>query len=373
MEFFQEKLSSKFSKKQIDDIINSNKPFLCDPYTNFRKLIGENLGENYAQLYGLYSQAIHPSVNDFYMNEAVWQTIPDILLLILEEYQNLPCSALSFKSYVSAIYSSNISREYENIITQECKILIEISDVFRRFFVKNYTTDTLMSIQMLISEMCSDKLLGLSEQVKSKWKIVLDIFSSFYKCYISSFPHEERFKLLEEHERIQMKRNLNQDFSVERAYSFYKLLYPNGVAQETFKKSFLTICGYTINKNGTAQNFTSVVKEFIKKFQSTETTVSWDRTLLLDYMESQMLSHANGYMWFANSGAWGDVNNIIIGTDTCLMFILESILTVFKLHRSVKETDHYKPIINVVRNGTKRIKDIYRLKVKILAIPGINL
>lgn len=43
--------------------------------------------------------------------------------------------------------------------------------------------------------------------------------------------------------------------------------------------------------------------------------------MLLDYVESQMLSHANGYMWYANRGAWGDVNNIIIGMDMCLMFI----------------------------------------------------
>ena len=85
-----------------------------------------------------------------------------------------------------------------------------------------------------------------------------------------------------------------------------------------------------------------------------------------------MLSHANGYMWFANSGAWGDVNNIIIGTDTCLIFILESVLTVFKMHKAIEETNHYKTIINVLRNGIKRIRDICNLKVKILAIPGIT-
>lgn len=149
-------------------------------------------------------------------------------------------------------------------------------------------------------------------------------------------------------------------------------MYPNGVNLDTFKKGFLTVCGYTINEEGVAQNLTGVVKDFIKKFQAPEAKISWDRSLLLDYMESQMLSHANGYMWFANSGAWGDVNNIIIGTDTCLMFILESVLTVFKVHRDIEKTNHYKTIINVLRNGIKRIRDICNLKVKILAIPGIT-
>ncbi len=370
--FFQEKLSDKFTKKQIDVIIRTNKPFLCDPYTNFRKLVSENLGEDYAHIYGLYSQAIHPSVNNFYTNEGVRQTIPNMLLLMMEEYQILPQVDLTFWNYYSAVYDSDIASEYESLVQQECKALNGMAEVFKKYFDKNYTTDTMMSIQLLMSEMCSDKLLGLCEQVKSKWKIVIDMLSSYYKCYISNFPHEELFKLLEEHERVQTKRNIGQEFSIECAYSYYKKLYPNGVSQEKFEKGFLTLCGYTINEEGVVQNLTGVVKDFIKKFQTPEAMISWDRSLLLDYMESQMLSHANGYMWFANSGAWGDVNNIIIGTDTCLIFILESVLTVFKMHKAIEETNHYKTIINVLRNGIKRIRDICNLKVKILAIPGIT-
>lgn len=227
IKFFQKKLSDKYSEKFINNITKTNKPFLCDPHTNFRKLVGENLGEEYAKIYGLYSQAIHPSVNDFYMNEGIWQTIPEILLLILEEYMSLPQSQLTFNFYSASIYASDIARKYEDLVRQECKILIDISTVFNNFFDKNYTSDTFMSINLLISEMCTDKLLGLCEQVKSKWKIALDMFSSFYKCYITYFPHEEHFKLLEEHERVQIKRNLGQAYSTERAYSFYKTLYPN--------------------------------------------------------------------------------------------------------------------------------------------------
>lgn len=165
------------------------------------------------------------------MNEGVWQTIPEILLLIMEEYKLLPQSQLTFSSYSTSIYASDISRKYEELVRQECKILIDISNVFSRFFNKNYTSDTLMSINLLMSEMCTDKLLGLCEQVKSKWKIALDMFSSFYKCYITYFPHEEHFKLLEEHERVQIKRNLGEEFSVDKAYGFYKVLYPDGFSK----------------------------------------------------------------------------------------------------------------------------------------------
>ena len=371
VKFFQEKLSDRYSKKLINDIIRTNKPFLCDPYTNFRKLVGENLGEEYAKIYGLYSQAIHPSVNDFYMNEGVWQTIPEILSLIMEEYKSLPLSQFTFNLYSASIYASDITRRYENLVQQECKILIDISNVFNSFFDKNYTSDTLMSINLLMSEMCTDKLLGLCEQVKSKWKIALDMFSSFYKCYIKYFPHEEHFRLLEEHERVQIKRNLGREFSVDKAYSFYKVLYPNGVNQETFEKSFLTISGYTVDEKGKTKNLTNIVKDFISKFVDPKAEVSFDRSMLLDYVESQMLSHANGYMWYANRGAWGDVNNVIIGMDMCLVFILESILTMFNAHKAIEETNFYKPIINLVRNSVKRVKVLCDEKIKILGVPGI--
>lgn len=372
VKFFQERLSDKFTEKQINAIIKTNKPFLCDPHINFRKLVGENLSEEYAKLYGLYSQAIHPSVNDFYTNEGVWQTIPEILLLIMEEYKSLPISQLTFNNFSTSIYASDIAQQYENLVRQECTILIDISNVFISYFDKNYTSDTLMSINLLMSEMCSDKLLGLCEQVKSKWKIALDMFSSYYKCYIKGFPHEEPFKLLEEHERVQINRNLGCSFSTDKAYSYYKTLYPSGVDQNKFEKGFLTTSGYTIDENGKTKTLTSIVKEFICKFANPNATVSFDRSMLLDYVESQMLSHANGYIWYANSGSWGDVNNIIIGTDVCLMFLLESILNVFKMHKTIEQTNHYKPIINILRNSIKKIRDICNLKVKILAIPGIT-
>lgn len=93
--------------------------------------------------------------------------------------------------------------------------------------------------------------------------------------------------------------------------------------------------------------------------------------MLLDYIESQMISHANGYMWYANSGSWGDVNNVIIGADICVIFLLESILMVFKIHRAIDESNQYKQIINIVRNSIKRIRALSEEKAKILKIPGI--
>ena len=372
IKFFEEKLSSKYTKNQISAIVKSNKPFLCDPKTNYRKLIGENLDEDYAQIYGIYSQAIHPSVNDFYTNEGVWQTIPNILLLILEEYKTLPTSDLTFDTYYKSIFSSEISRHYKDLVEKECCIVSNISRVFQQYFGNhNYTSHTLTSINLLINELCSDRLLGLCEQVKSKWKIVLDMVSSYYQCYVKSTTQEAHFRLLEEHERVQIKRNMGQKYSIESAYKYYQNLYPNGVDQLTFEKGFVSVSGYTINVKGSVKNLTKIVKEFITELRNPNDEVPWDRGMLLNYMESQMLSHAIGYMWYANSAAWCETHNVIIGTDICLMFILKSILSIFKTHKTIEETNQYKPIINVVRNSIKRIKALLDEKAVILHLPGI--
>lgn len=113
--FFKERLSYLYTEKKIDNIVKTNKPFLCDPNINFRKLVGENLGEEYAQIYGLYSQAIHPSINDFYMNEYVWKFVPDIMRLIVNEYKDIPAAELSFRRYYGRVLASDILQRYENL------------------------------------------------------------------------------------------------------------------------------------------------------------------------------------------------------------------------------------------------------------------
>lgn len=91
--------------------------------------------------------------------------------------------------------------------------------------------------------------------------------------------------------------------------------------------------------------------------------------MLLDYMESQMISHANGYMWFANSGAFSDTNNIFKGIDISLMTIFRELHTVFLTHRVVEENKEYKSIINILRNSQKKLDGIIKAKASILALP----
>ena len=377
VDFFYEKLSGKFSEKEIKCIIKGETPFLCDPKLSYRKLIEIELGEEYAKLYGLYSQAVHPSPNNFYNEEDVWKTLLLILKLIFEEYKELKFDwqKTTFNSHRKRAYSSIIAQEYEEIVKKECEVLSGISNVFEGFFQKNnYVSNLLNTLIFLVLDSCSDFLLGLREEVKSKWKIVLEMFASVDFCYIKGFPKDTRYALLQEHKRVQFKRNMGEKPSLDKAYEIYIKEYPSGVPLAQFSEAFLSTTGFTIDENGCVQTLTGLVKEFLKKVPSSDDPAqAVDRHWLLNYVESQMVSHANGYLWYANAGAFQDVYNVIIGTDSILLYILEVILKIFQMHRSTEKTKFYKKIINVIRNGIgKIVKDVPR-KCEILKMKCVNL
>ena len=372
VKLFNDELSASFEEKEICNIIKSNAPFLCMPHVSNRELVKQYLGEKYSELYGLFSQAVHPSCNDFYLNSKIWKNVTNVLDLMQEEFSFCKECKNTFSFYSFGVLTSKESVSYTDLINKECNLLQEVVLAMLDKFGKNYISDTLMSLALLLEETRTDFLLGLCEQVKSKWKLVIELLASLKKCYLDSFPHEERYKLLKEHQKFQFKRNIGKEYKLDNAFSYYRQLYKNGVDRAKFEFSFASLAGYLIDEKGNASNLSSMVNDFLKSYPQykNDTGVSFDRAMSLNYVESQMLSHANGYMWYANNGSWGDVNSVLIGTDICIGSTLERIMMLFKLHRLVEETDDYLRIINSLENCSKEIKDIILEKNKILSIKG---
>ena len=90
----------------------------------------------------------------------------------------------------------------------------------------------------------------------------------------------------------------------------------------TFEKAFIQLTGYTIEESGNVVTLTHMVDQFIHRFSLGEEKSIFEQGMKVDYVESQMISHANGYMWFANSGAWMDTYNIFQASDASLLFML---------------------------------------------------
>ena len=133
----------------------------------------------------------------------------------------------------------------------------------------------------------------------------------------------------------------------------------------------------TAKDNGIGIAFSNMAFEvwLIDHFEKCYTEKTAEK-LITDFdriLRAKGYTKGNGYMWFANSGAWMDTYNIFQASDASLLFMLNEIQMVFEVHRTTEETTKFKPIINALRNGQKRIIDLMKRKLSLMQIPGIKI
>lgn len=321
-------------------------------------------------MYGLCSLFIHPSTNDSYKSDLLRLVAPIVNLLKIE-YSELPKSNMTFSVDFEQT-ESPIADCFAKLMFEEKEIIMSVANVFEQKFGNNYVSDTFRTIGYMLPDLAIEKQLGLTEQTKCKWKVLIELFAVFDYAYIKYFGQEQRFGLLRLHLQMQTLRNVNEEVNLDEAYQVYCRIYVQHCDRKKFNVGFRQVLGYLIDENGDVVSLIKVVSEFIKRFgEKGANGISVEQAMLLDYMESQMLSHANGYMWFANSGAFADTNNIFKNIDICLMTILK-LHTVFVVHRAVENSKMYKSIINILRNSQKRLCEIAGKKASILDIPMIH-
>ena len=336
---FYDLLSKKYSSNKIKRIINSNIPFLCNDKLNYYGLIEDYLDADCLQYYSLLSIVIHPNSNekissDFINNLSLW-----IINLLKDNYSNLDKinDSYTLENYIPFILSSDCACLYVNTIKNECMLLDEIEQSFTNCYENNYVSNTICSISILLKEMSLDKILGLSEQMKCKFKPLMELLSSFFYIYCIDGNVTKRFKLLQMHDELAMNKAINKNINFDKSYKIYLSIYPNGVDQKLFEKSLRP------------------------------------NIMMIDYVESQMLSHANGYMWFANSGAWGDINNIYLDTNAILYVMFKEIVDLIQNDKELKCQEKYKIIINALNKFSESLKEINKIIIKLQSLPQMQL
>lgn len=367
--YFNNKLSDEFTESQIKEIIRSKIPFICKPYLSFRKIIENNLGKEIAEIYGFFSSIIHPSLNTDYKLEDE-NRLYSLFPLIEKLYGNLPQTEMTVTKNLS-IAINNTSKLLLEFTNKETNAINKIANSFEKKFNNNYVSNTLKTLRFLLEDIIHDKIMGLSEQVKCKWKIAIELFSVFNHVYFDCIL-QERYGLMIEHSKMQTAKNFDESYNTEKAFDIYRNLYKSNDDKEKFDKGFQSILGYLIDENYKVKSLSEIVKEFAKYFESVSINkINLSRVMQLDYVESQMLSHANGYMWFANSGAWQDINNIFIAFDESLLFILKKLHALYSFHKEVENNGKYIDIIVALEAGIKSIEEILPQKIKIFSSPMV--
>ena len=82
------------------------------------------------------------------------------------------------------------------------------------------------------------------------------------------------------------------------------------MSKESFDIAFEKTTGYTLDAEGKMKSLTKLVSQLADLFKEDGKGLSNGHSIKLHYAESQMVSHANGYLWYANTGAWSDVNGL---------------------------------------------------------------
>ena len=70
-----------------------------------------------------------------------------------------------------------------------------------------------------------------------------------------------------------------------------------------------------------------------------------------------MVSHANGYLWYANSGAWADIQNVFANFNYVISFICFYMSNIFKNTYSHTKKYKDKKTSNVLKKAGIFIKE----------------
>lgn len=368
VKFYRDTLTS-YSRKEVDSIINSQIPFLCNPKMNYRQIIEEQLGKEIANYYSMLSIYIHPRSNELINVKQHTFILLDIFTLIKNTYNYLPEANINLTVMADAIFANKDAESFNDLIKSECTHFENIQADYDRNFGKNYVSDTFHIISMLYQEMMFDTLFGMCEQVKSKFKVMLELLAGFNEVYIEQEDVENSYRLLQFHEKVSLSiafddiNEVNDNLKV--AYDFYSKKYPFGVAFEEFSHKYKTNAGFTIDECGKTKTLTQLVNQLCDIFEDEKDVIQVRDTLKLNYVESQMLSHANGYMWYANSGAWGDSLNVYMNVNNLLSFLCFYLSHIYKdgyeqtkEYKDKKTSNIFKQAGKFIRDNTKNIYDI---------------
>jgi hypothetical protein len=289
--------------------------------------------------------------------------------MVYDEYENLPATSVTLFSHLARCHSSDATRRIVELTQEECRMLADIAEVFEKEIGHNFVSDTLRTAERLLWDMTVDGSLALVEQVKSKWKVMLELLAGFDHAYLRRMPslEEEAYRLMKTHRNFQLCRNYGDQVDTTEAYALYKALYPQGCDRETFEKGFTNLLGYTIDAEGKTKNLMELVGLLLERIPKEGLH---DRVMYLDYLESQMLSHANGYMWFANTGAWQDKNPVLFASECLIWSTVQHIYDLYMIAQKLGNKQP-KPILNVLRNRLKASDPVVKEKIKLLQLPEI--
>jgi hypothetical protein len=364
------------NSKAFSYLENSTIPFV-DEHVSFETIIGKSHGEAVKRFYKLLSLLSHPhdfrSVLHFdnYIND-----FNDIAINLLEA---------KFSHFTP--HQGGLETEFDNTLKfSPIPILLRkqnanIKNVCSVLNENGYhaLSSFLYEISILQWDFYLDLALGFTEHATTKWKYFAELYA-LVLISITDDYYTRKNPLLYHHTQMQINlfaENGYDENDWEIAYSDYMEKFPQGVDIESFKVSYRKTLGFLIDKFGNVPSLKSIVYQMFDRLSplidndsifGSKYNIKLSDYLKMKYDESQIMSHANGYMFFAPAGSWVDGQNLMIYSD----FILNELLILFLENEPAYRRTNSKTVRNVVRNYLKKSDSIISAKHLFFASPKIN-
>jgi len=363
------------NSKKFAYLENANIPFI-DEHLSFEKIIENTFGNEVKRLYKLLSLLSHP--HDFrhpIYNDKDIQILNDITVSLLEtKFHNFDQHQGGLETeYDNTLKYSPISsmlREQNKLLKKVCMVINDNG--------YHALSSYIYELSIMQWDFYLDLALGYTEHATTKWKYFAELFAFMYYS-INDFYYSKENQLLYFHTAMNINNfvELNNDTDDWNfVYNEYLRKYPNGVDLEAFKINFKKTLGFLIDEKGATPSLREIVYEMIDNVSSfiyddsifnPQFNIKLSDYLKMKYDESQNMSHANGYMLFAPTGAWIDGQNLSVYSD----FILNRILDLFLEKEKERRNDNKKTVRNVIRNYIKKSEKILQQKHAFFASPKI--
>jgi hypothetical protein len=375
----REKFLRYIGASELKRIERNQLLFLCENKKPI--MIVEKYLPEFLERYKICSQIIHPNDNQllYRMDFSYISYCFPMIEYLVNEYYNKSGKLINstFKDVYGDCSGPQTDKMYDATMRFN-EELSKISNVLRQFFGDNtYVANMLDTVRNLTIDLHCDSILGLTELMKSKFKIIVEMFAACRE--LIKDPHhilnmEKFYQLFVIHTENQFDYNRGGNPSAEYAYDLYIELYPTGFSREQFDVLFCKTTGFLITEVE-PPSLTKLCRDFANCIEDTNPNgrLNLSELCILNYVESQMLSHSNGYIWYANKGSFNDIAGVDGFIKAFTIEYLSRMYELYRIHSIANGTKEYKRIMNILRNSIKRLKTVSDELNKLEQFPRIDI
>ena len=410
-----EKLNSEQFKERLWQKI----PF-AKKDVNYEDVVGEVFGKDFLKFYKMFGIFSHPHDYRVPARTKLYKQLEDIqdvfhelILITLEKMFNKfgNPDILGLEDEYDLLFGGVSFQNFALKRTHEIRELLHKASMAT--MTNGYTCLAfyLEEVHLFNLDFILDDAYGFVEQGIIKWKQVVEFFAVL-DLFADDNHYLQDNDLLHLHTQMALARSMDgKDIDpawLEEAYVKYLIRFPNGVSKEKFSKVFSKTLGFLIDENGEVppslrqlvngfidkfvaeseessfdildpanreafdvQHNQDKIKEMIDKGELKKKTVPLDSFLKMCYEESQIMSHATGYMHFANTGAWASGQVLGIYIHKFAERVISKLLKYFQDLRASGAMQS-KTLINVLRNYLKRSREHINMIEIVYRIPKIR-